>query len=203
MKTPRRTRLPLASSFEWSLAPRLANPSKFRAVDCPKQSSYPSLKLSAMKISERPTTRRKTRIRFDPANPAMTVFRTRYWKPHMVYVLRADKPIRYKSAYSRIVYIGETRRGTRRPAGSAASKAMRTFGVLPGIRRIDVHPLTFKGTQSLRIWEILERDLLATFKAIFGEIPFYNQQGKGKKFSVDGIERFRKTRLEKVVRLLS
>ena len=156
-----------------------------------------------MKTSSGKTIRRKTRIRFDPANPAMTVFKTRYWKPRMVYVLRADKPIRYDAGHPRVVYIGETKRGTRRPAGSAASKAMRTFGVLPGIRRIDVHPLTFRGIQSVRMWEILERDLLATFKAVYGEIPFYNQQGKGKKFSVDGIRYFRKSRLEKVVRLLS
>jgi hypothetical protein len=156
-----------------------------------------------MKTSGIQTTRRKTRIRFDAANPAMTVFRTRYWKAHMVYILRADKPIRYETGHSRIVNIGETRKGTRRPAGSAASKSMRTFGVLPGIRRIDVHPLTFRGIQSVRMWEILERDLLATFREIFGEIPFYNQQGKGKKFSVDGIKYFRKSRLDKVVRLLS
>lgn len=149
------------------------------------------------------TRKRKTRIRFDAANPAMTVFKSRYWKPRMVYVLRADKATRYEKGFSRIVYIGETKRGTRRPAGSAASKAMRTFGIVRGIRRLDVHPLTFRGKQSVKMWEILERDLLATFKQIFGEIPFYNQQGKGKKFSLDGIKYFRKSRLEKVVRLLS
>jgi hypothetical protein len=133
----------------------------------------------------------------------MTLFRSRYWKPHMVYILRADKSIRYNEGSSRIVYVGETRRGTRRPAGSAASKAMRTFGVLRGIRRIDVHPVTFRGKQSVRMWEILERDLLATFKHIFGEIPWYNQQGKGKRFSVAGIKYFRKSRLERLVKLLS
>ena len=41
------------------------------------------------------TSQRKTRISFDAANPAMAVFKTRLWQPHMVYVLRADKPIRY------------------------------------------------------------------------------------------------------------
>jgi hypothetical protein len=149
------------------------------------------------------TVRRKIRIRFDPATPSMSLFRSRYWKLRMVYVLRADKPLRYKKGFSRIVYIGETRRGTKRPAGSAASKATRSFGVLRGIRRIDVHPLTFKGKQNVRMWEMLERDLLATFKSALGEIPFYNQQGKGKKFSVDGIKYFRKSRLQKVVNLLS
>jgi hypothetical protein len=52
--------------------------------------------------------------------------------------------------------------------------------VLLGIRRIDVHPLTFRGIQSVRMWETLERDLLAKFKVAHGEIPFYNRQGKGK-----------------------
>jgi hypothetical protein len=82
----------------------------------------------------------------------------------------------------------------RRPAASAASKAMRSFGVLRGIRRLDVHPLTFRGTKNAKnraparksatntanpLWEVLERNLLSMFKQIFGEIPHYNQQGKG------------------------
>ncbi len=149
------------------------------------------------------TKTRTTRIRFDAAYPAMTLIRSRYWKPQMVYILWADRPIRYEKGTSRIVYIGETKRGTRRPAGSAASKAMKTFGIVRGIRKIDVHPLTFQGKQNVKMWEMLERDLLSTFKDVFGEIPFYNQQGGGQKFSVDKIRYFRKSRLKKVVTLLS
>jgi hypothetical protein len=81
--------------------------------------------------------------------------------------------------------------GTKRPAGSAASKARMAFGALHGVNRIDVHPLTFRGKQSVRLWEVLERDLLSTFKDVYGEIPCYNQQGKGKRFSTDRIKYFR------------
>ncbi len=147
--------------------------------------------------------RRRTLIRFDPMNPAITVFNSRYLRPRMVYVLRADKLIRYKKGRSRIVYIGETSRGTKRPAGSAASKARMAFRPLHGVGRIDVHPLTFRGKQNVRLWEVLERDLLSTFKDVYGEIPCYNQQGKGKKFSTDRIKYFRPSRLRRIVALLS
>lgn len=150
-----------------------------------------------------PKTRRKTAIRFDPVNPAITVYNSRYLKPRMVYILRADKLIPYDEGRSRIVYIGETSRGTKRPAGSAASKARMAFKALHGVKRIDVHPLTFRGKQSVRLWEVLERDLLSTFKDVYGEIPCYNQQGKGKKFSTDRIKYFRPSRLRRIVALLS
>jgi len=146
---------------------------------------------------------RKVRVRFDQANAALTVVNSRYWARRMVYVLRADKPLKYKKGRSRIVYIGETRRGTKRPASSAASKALQAFRTLRGVRRIDVHPLTFRGKQNVKIWEVLERDLLTTFKALFGEIPQFNRQGTGRKFSVDRIRYFRKRRLQKIVVALS
>jgi hypothetical protein len=50
------------------------------------------------------------------------------------------------------------------------------------------------------MWEILERDLPATFA--HGKLPFYNRQGKGKKFSVDRITYFRKSRLERVITIV-
>jgi len=140
---------------------------------------------------------RKTNVRFDPVNPAMTLSKSRYWARHMVYILRADKSIQYKEGRSRIVYIGETRRGTRRPAGSVASKAMKAFGKLRGVKKIDVHPLTFRGTQRVKTWEVLERDLLATFREKYGEIPTYNKIGGG--FTVENISRFRKKRLISII----
>ena len=145
----------------------------------------------------------KTRIRLDPVHPAMSVFRSRYWSDRMVYVLRADKKTSYPEGQSRIVYMGETRRGNRRPSSSVARVARAVFGVLPGVRQIDVHPLTFRGRRSVKMWEVLERDLLATFKHLHGKIPRYNIQGKGKKFAVDEIKFFRKSRLENIIRSLS
>jgi hypothetical protein len=125
----------------------------------------------------------------------------------MVYLLRADKPQRYENGRSRIIYIGETRKGTKRPAASAASKALKAFGKLRGklrgVKRIDVHPVTFRGRRNVRMWEVLERDLLSMFKEIHGGIPFYNRQGGGKKFGVAKIRYFRPRRLKNLITALS
>ena len=146
---------------------------------------------------------RKMTIRLDPVRPAMSIFRSKYWSRHIVYVIRADKKASYPKGRSRIVYIGETKRGNRRPAGSAAGVAREAFGFLRGVRQVDVHPLTFKGKQSVKMWEVLEHDLLSMFKHMYGRVPSYNSHGKGKGFAVDGIKFFRKKRLENIIELLS
>jgi hypothetical protein len=143
----------------------------------------------------------KTKIQFDVANPALTIQRSRYWKPRMVYILRADKRIRYARGRSRIVYIGETTRGARRAGTSAVLKAMTAFGLgkqkdaLHGVRRIDVCPLTFRGKRSIKMWKKLESALLQTFKEIYGQLPRYNRQGPRKKFHD---KFFRKKRLKDI-----
>ncbi|HWZ42365.1 MAG TPA: hypothetical protein VNW97_02770 [Candidatus Saccharimonadales bacterium] len=152
------------------------------------------------------TNSRKTNLRFDASSPAMTIWRSRYWRRRIVYVLRADKSIKYKNGRSRIIYIGETVRGTKRPASSAAAKAWEAFGKgrglkIRGLKKIDVHPVTFQGKQSVKLWKVLERDLLAVFKEKHGEPPHYNFHGKG--FSVDDIAYFRKKRLLSVISQLS
>jgi hypothetical protein len=148
---------------------------------------------------------RKTSIRFDPDRPAMSIFKSRYWSRHMVYILRASKRVKYTNGSSHVIYIGETRLGNRRPASSAASKARQAFDVpkrgLRGVRQIDVYPLTFRGKQSVKIWEVLERDLLATFNKMYDDIPRYNHQGRG--FSTDNIAHFRRKRLENILMRLA
>jgi hypothetical protein len=118
-------------------------------------------------------------------------------------VVRADRKTSYPKGRSRIVYIGETKRGNRRPVSSAAGVARESFGFLRGVRQVDVHPLTFRGKQSLKIWELLERDLLTMFKQRYGDVPRYNSHGKGKGFAIDKIKLFRKKRLENIIELLS
>jgi hypothetical protein len=131
----------------------------------------------------------KTKIRFDAANPALTIQRSKHWKPRMVYILRADKRIKYARGRSRIVYIGETTRGARRAGTSAVLKAMSAFGMgkqkdaLHGVRRIDAYPLTFNRRQSVKMWEKLELALLKTFRKMHNELPRYNKKGPRKRFS--------------------
>ena len=146
---------------------------------------------------------RKMTIRFDAVRPAMSIFRSKYWSKHLVYVVRADKKASYPKGRSRIVYIGETKRGNRRPVASAAGVAREAFGFLRGVRQVDVHPLTFRGKQSMKMWEVLERDLLSVFKQRYGDVPRHNSQGIGKGFTVDAIKFFRKRRLESIIELLS
>jgi hypothetical protein len=52
------------------------------------------------------------------------------------------------------------------------------------------------------MWEVLEHDLLATFKDKYRDIPKYNTQGKGKGFSVENIARFSKSRLASILERL-
>lgn len=145
--------------------------------------------------------KRSTLVRFDSSNPAMTLFRSRYWVKRVVYILRADKPQKYSKGRSRIIYIGESGRGIRRPTASAAAKANAAFGVLRGVKKIDVHLLTFRGKRSVRLWEELERGLLAAFQEKHDCLPCYNIQGKS--FHVEDVKYFRLRRLRAVIERLA
>jgi len=141
--------------------------------------------------------RRRINLCCDVTYPGMTVFNSRYWKSRMVYILRADRPTKYKLGRSRVVYIGETGKGIRRPSGSASRIAREAFGKLRGAKKLDVHPITFRGRQRLSTREVLERDLLAMFYEKYGELPRYNSQGKHN--HIDNITHFTKGRLTSIL----
>lgn len=145
--------------------------------------------------------KRSTLVRFDTTYPVITLNRSRYWVSRVVYILRADRPQKCKKGRSRIVYIGESKRGFRRFAASAAAKADRTFGVLRGVKRIDVHLLTFRGKRSVRLWEELESGLLAAFQARHECLPCFNKQGKSCK--LEDVKYFRRRRLAAVIERLA
>jgi hypothetical protein len=138
-------------------------------------------------------------VRCDDVVAAITITDNRLWQKRMVYVVRASKKIRYPGGRSRIVYIGETGKGKKRPASSAISKAERVFKKLRGMRFVTVHLVTCRGKNNVRTWEILEQSLLATFNSEYKGLPHYNQQGK--KFVVSPL--FRKQRLLSVLQDLS
>src|SRR5271169_592023 len=145
--------------------------------------------------------RRKINVSCNTSYQVMSIHRTSHWKHHLVYVLKADKPIRYSKDRSKIVYIGETSSGKQRPAGSAASKAERAFGKLHGVRRLDVHLVTCRGKQRVKTWEELERGLLATFLELYGQLPKYNKQGR--KLKTSDVRLFRRSRLKNILKGLS
>lgn len=160
---------------------------------------------------------RKMNVRCDSIHPAMTIEWNGAWDQKLVYVLRADKRIRrykggknneprkYKNGGSRIIYVGETSVGEAkmfRPAYSAVRKGERAFHEISGVRRIEIHLVTAKKRKGVKIWEKLERGMLAVFKEEYGQLPCYNKHGKG--FRAEDVEAyFTRSRLKSVIDDLS
>ena len=55
-----------------------------------------------------------------------------------------------------------------------------------------------RGKQKVKTWEMLERDLLLVFRAMFGEVPKGNKQGEKLAPGPSGF--FRRERLEEIIR---
>jgi hypothetical protein len=130
----------------------------------------------------------------------LTIRRSKRWKKRIVYILVANKSFKYDSGErSYIVYIGTTGKGGRRPATSAIDKASEAFSELRGVKEIKVHIATSKGRKAVRTWEHLESALLATFRALYWELPKYNRK-KGSITNIEDISLFRNKALRKILR---
>jgi hypothetical protein len=117
----------------------------------------------------------------------------------MVYILAANKAYKYKSGKrSRIIYIGTTGKGARRPATSAVDKASEAFVELHGVREIKVFIASCRGRKAMRTWEHLESALLATFREIHWGLPKYNKRKGSVKYTED-IHLFRLAALQKLI----
>jgi len=119
----------------------------------------------------------------------------------LVYVLVADKKIKYNKGRSRIAYIGTTENGASRMAQSVAYRAD-TILSLHGVRRFDARVVTSKPRQRVKTWKKLERGLLLRFKKLFGEVPFCNSHGKNI-VTTNEFELFRQERLDRIIENLS
>jgi hypothetical protein len=119
----------------------------------------------------------------------------------MVYVLVADKRLKYPGGKSRIAYVGTTRKGLSRVARSVAVRADRILG-LAGVRSFSARIVTCRPRQRVRTWRKLERALLLTFREVFGAPPRCNVHGKRMKWA-DEREYFRSKRLVDLIEELS
>ena len=101
----------------------------------------------------------------------------------LVYLLVANRPIRYQRNYSRILYVGTTEKGIRRVAQSASRRIVDARRELNGIRRLDAYVIwvrTKAGPQSkkgMNFWRILERAVLLRFRELYNEPPHLNGTG--------------------------
>jgi len=110
--------------------------------------------------------------------PVMTLGRAALGADRLVYILAANKPIKYPRGRSRIVYIGTTKRGVRRVASSVAQRAEGLLG-RPGVRNVDAHLLTYtRRAGPWKVWLKLERAMLFMFQYEYGNIPILNKVGR-------------------------
>ncbi len=129
--------------------------------------------------------------------PAIVITRVALLANKLVYVARANKAHRYRWGESHIVYIGTTKAGVHRIAGSAASKASMLLGKW-GIRQLEFYIVQSSKLQNAETWRMLERALLITFKEMFGDVPVANKQGKNMRWHQKG-NYFREDKLRKAI----
>jgi hypothetical protein len=108
--------------------------------------------------------------------PAVTITRSAVRTNQLVYLAVANKSLEYPHGRSRIVYVGTTKRGARRIAASAASKANEMLSG-HGISSLDFYVVSCQSRQGVKTWHKLERGLILTFREMFGDIPHCNSQG--------------------------
>jgi hypothetical protein len=107
---------------------------------------------------------------------ALRATRVTIGKMKLVYVLIADKRIKYKSGKSRIAYIGTTKKGVARIAQSVAARADGILS-LRGVNSFHARIVTCSPRQNVTTWRKLERGLLLCFRERYGEVPTCNSHG--------------------------
>jgi hypothetical protein len=134
-------------------------------------------------------------------DPALAATRVSVGKQKLVYVLVADKRLRYPRGKSRIAYVGTTKRGLLRVAGSVASRADEILAV-PGVQSFVARIVTCQPRQRVKTWQVLERALLLKFREIYGASPRCNYHGRRLKPG-DEFEYFHPRRVKAIIEDLS
>lgn len=129
--------------------------------------------------------------------PAIVITREALKQDRLVYLALTNRPFRYLYGRSRIAYIGTTKRGARRIAASAATKADQMLA-LRGVKELRFYVVSCRSRQGVKSWHRLERALLLTFREMHGGIPRCNRQGKRMKWR-DELQYFTMKRLRAVI----
>jgi hypothetical protein len=109
-------------------------------------------------------------------SPALEVDRVSIGHLKLVYVICADKKVKYPKGRSRIAYIGTTQNGIDRVAQSAAIRSDRVLN-LHGVNSFQVRIVTCTPRQHVKTWHKLERALILYFRDTYGAIPICNEMG--------------------------
>jgi hypothetical protein len=116
----------------------------------------------------------------------------------LVYLLVANRQIRYSRGRSKVVYVGTTKKGLSRVASSVASRADDILWN-HGIREFHARIVTCRPRQKVKTWLKLERAFLVRFKELFGEVPMCNTKGSKMK-PRDVFEYFTMSAIDRILR---
>lgn len=108
---------------------------------------------------------------------ALQATRVSIGKLKLVYVLIADKRLKYPKGRSRIAYIGTTQKGAQRVAQSIAARADTIFKIR-GVRSFHARIITCRPRRNVATWRLLERAFLVIFRETYGVVPKCNSHGK-------------------------
>jgi predicted GIY-YIG superfamily endonuclease len=122
---------------------------------------------------------KKIRISTRTKHPAITVTSEAIKRNRLVYIALANKAQKYGYKKSNIVYIGTTKKGINRIAGSAASKGKKLLKER-GFKNLKFYIIyATRGRKRLEnTWEKLERALIQAFKEKYYDVPLFNTQGQ-------------------------
>ncbi len=132
---------------------------------------------------------------------ALRATRVSAGKSKLVYVLVADKRLKYPNGKSRVAYIGTTKKGISRISQSVAARADDILS-LHGVRSFHARIITCRPRQHIKTWLKLERALLLMFRESFGEVPRCNTHGTRMKEN-DEFRYFSRTGVANVIEELS
>jgi hypothetical protein len=130
--------------------------------------------------------------------PGMSARRVSIRAERLVYILVADRRVKYAEGRSRIVYIGTTRNGAARIAASVAKRAHEIFEIR-GVRAFDARIVTSRSRSNVKSWLLLERALLLEFRARYGQVPWCNSHGKRMKERDEFTRWFRRARVRTIL----
>ncbi|MDD5327607.1 MAG: hypothetical protein PHY02_07315 [Phycisphaerae bacterium] len=133
--------------------------------------------------------------------PSLVINRTAFKDDKLVYIIRANKKLRYRFGNSRIAYIGTTKKGARRIASSAVWKGEDLLYCY-GIKHLELHIVTCRKIQGVESWRKLERALILRFRESFGDVPVANSAYKNGRWR-DEKKYFKEHNLDKVIDGLS
>jgi hypothetical protein len=139
---------------------------------------------------------RKLHLNLRP-NPALTVSRVAIPEAKLVYVLVANKKLKYPFGRSAIAYVGTTKKGLTRIAQSAAKRAEKIVS-LHGVRSVSARVVTCARRQNVNSWLKLERAVLLSFRERYGAVPYCNSHGK-KMVELDEFEYFSRGAIRRLV----